>query len=93
MVDTNAKISVDVVMQVGKREDAITVKSDTVQVATSDTQIGDVIQEKKITAVPLNGRSYTDLLALQPGVAPATSLDFSDSAGRRYQCAFAIRRS
>ena len=73
-VDTNAKISVDVVMQVGKREDAITVKSDTVQVATSDTQIGDVIQENKIVAVPLNGRSYTDLLALQPGVAPATSL-------------------
>ena len=74
VVDTDAKISVDVVLQVGKREDAITVKSDPVQVATSDTQIGDVIQEKKITAVPLNGRSYTDLLALQPGVAPATSL-------------------
>ena len=74
VVDTNAQISVDVVMQVGRREDAITVKSDSVQVATSDTQIGDVIQEKKIVAVPLNGRSYTDLLALQPGVAPATSL-------------------
>ncbi len=27
-----------------------------------------------MTAVPLDGRSYTDLLSLQPGVAPATSL-------------------
>ena len=27
-----------------------------------------------MTAVPLDGRSYTDLLSLQPGVAPATSI-------------------
>ena len=74
VVDTNAKISVDVVMQVGRRQEAITVNSGTVEVATSDTQIGEVIPDTKITAVPLNGRSYTDLLSLQPGVAPATSL-------------------
>ncbi len=74
VVDTNAKVNVDVVMQVGERQEAITVSSGTVQVATSDTQIGEVIKDTKMTAVPLNGRSYTDLLSLQPGVAPATSL-------------------
>ena len=36
--------------------------------------MGEVISGKKMAAVPLNGRSYTDLLALQPGVVPATSL-------------------
>ena len=36
--------------------------------------MGEVISGAKMTAVPLNGRSYTDLLALQPGVVPATSL-------------------
>src|ERR1700729_1835838 len=30
-----------------------------------------------MTAVPLNGRSYTDLLSLQAGVAPATSITSS----------------
>ena len=30
-----------------------------------------------MTGVPLNGRSYTDLLALQSGVAPATSITSS----------------
>ena len=42
----------------------------TVQIDTSSTQLGEVISGEKITAVPLDGRSYLDLLALQPGVAP-----------------------
>jgi hypothetical protein len=36
--------------------------------------MGAVITGRQMTAVPLNGRSFTDLLALQPGVAPATSI-------------------
>ncbi len=36
--------------------------------------MGEVISGSKMASVPLNGRSYTDLLALQPGVVPATSL-------------------
>jgi len=31
------------------------------------------VTNAKITAVPLNGRSFTDLLALQPGVIPVSS--------------------
>src|SRR5262249_49123499 len=33
----------------------------------------DVIDSKKMLALPLNGRSYIDLLGLQAGVAPATA--------------------
>ena len=36
--------------------------------------MGEVISGRQMTAVPLNGRSYTDLLSLQPGVAPSTSI-------------------
>ncbi len=36
--------------------------------------MGEVITGAQMTAVPLNGRSFTDLLALQPGVAPVTSI-------------------
>src|SRR4029077_17120312 len=32
-------------------------------------------ESKRIEAVPLNGRSYTDLLALQPGVSPYSAVD------------------
>ena len=43
-------------------------------VETVDTQMGEVITAKQMTSVPLNGRSFTDLLALQSGVVPVTSL-------------------
>ena len=73
-VDTNAKITVDAVLAVGRRDEAITVNGASVHVETSDTQMGQVITGKTMISAPLNGRSYTDLLSLQPGVAPASSL-------------------
>ncbi len=73
-VDSNSAIAVDAVLQVGGRAQAVTVSDVAVHVDTSDTEMGDVIHGGKMAAVPLNGRSYTDLLALQPGVVPQTSL-------------------
>jgi hypothetical protein len=73
-VDTNVGLTIDAVLKVGETSDAVTVIDTGVHADTSDSQMGEVIGGEKITAVPLNGRSYTDLLALQPGVVPATSL-------------------
>ncbi len=74
LINTNSALTVDAVLDVGDTLDAVTVIDTAVHVETSDTQMGDVISAGKMAAVPLNGRSYTDLLALQPGVVPATSL-------------------
>jgi len=74
VVDINARITVDAVLDVGNRDEAVTVNGTVVRLDTSDTQMGQVISGKTMVSVPLNGRSYTDLLALQPGVAPASSL-------------------
>ncbi len=40
------------------------------QVDTRTNQIGEVISGREMADIPLNGRAYTDLLALQPGVVP-----------------------
>jgi hypothetical protein len=45
-----------------------------VEVDTIATHLGEVISSSQMTALPLNGRSYTDLLAIQPGVAPISTL-------------------
>ncbi len=74
VLDTNSALLLDVVLQVGPRIDAITVSDSAVHLETYSSQMGEVINSDQMTAVPLNGRSYTDLLSLQPGVAPATSI-------------------
>ena len=74
MIDTNSSVGVDAVLQVGEQTQAVIVNETAVRAETSDTQMGEVISGAKMVSVPLNGRSYTDLLALQPGVVPVTSL-------------------
>jgi len=71
VVDANSALRVDAKLQVGQTTEKVTVFSDAVHVDMESTQNGEVIEGQKILAVPLNGRSYTDLLSLQPGVVPA----------------------
>jgi hypothetical protein len=75
VIDANSALRVDATLEVGTQSEKVEVTSDAVHVETQSTQMGDVITGKSMTAVPLNGRSYTDLLALQPGVSPYTAGD------------------
>ncbi|MGA2072075.1 MAG: carboxypeptidase regulatory-like domain-containing protein [Terriglobia bacterium] len=70
VIDANSALVVDVKLTLGAAQQEVTISSTAVHVETASTQMGEVIESNKITAVPLNGRSYTDLLALQPGVSP-----------------------
>jgi len=73
-IDANSALTVDAVLRVGERSDVVTVAGNRLQVDTTSTQMGAVITGRQMTTVPLNGRSFTDLLALQPGIAPLTSI-------------------
>ncbi len=42
-------------------------------VEPNETQMGSVLNQQQVASVPLNGRSFTDLLALTPGVVPESS--------------------
>ena len=75
VIDANSALRVDATLTVGTTSEKVEVAADTVHVETESTQMGDVISGKTMTAVPLNGRAYTDLLALQPGVSPYNAID------------------
>jgi hypothetical protein len=77
VLDTNAALNLDAVLEVGSVAETLSVVDDALHVETTSTQMGEVITGRQMTAVPLDGRSYTDLLSLQAGVAPATSITSS----------------
>jgi hypothetical protein len=77
VLDTNAALTIDVVLQPGTVRQTVTVADNALHIETTSTQMGQVIGGQQMTAVPLNGRSYTDLLSLQPGVAPSSAITSS----------------
>jgi Carboxypeptidase regulatory-like domain/TonB dependent receptor len=74
-IDANSEVRVDVKLDIGEIAEKVTVHSDVVQVETQSTQMGEVIGTEKILATPLNGRDFTNLLSLQPGVVPFAYAD------------------
>jgi len=72
-LDVNEARTVDATLQIGQMTEKIEVSADALHVETVSSQMGEVIEGKRITDVPLITRSYTDLLSLQPGVASAES--------------------
>ncbi len=75
VIDANAAVEQSVSLQVAQRSDEVTVTdaASEVHVEAASTQMGEVVSGKDMTAVALNGRSFTDLLALQPGIVPVTT--------------------
>ncbi|MGA2857902.1 MAG: TonB-dependent receptor [Candidatus Sulfotelmatobacter sp.] len=76
-INANSAVRVDARLQVGGVHEEVTISSSAVRVETTNTQMGEVIGSTKMESLPLNGRSYTDLLALQPGVAPESSGEYT----------------
>ena len=72
-LDVNDALKFDFSLKVGNVSETISVDATTVQVDTATTSMGTTITSAQILAMPLNGRSYLDLLGLQPGVAPANT--------------------
>jgi Carboxypeptidase regulatory-like domain len=73
-LDANSALIVDAALEIGETTDTVTVSDAAVHVEAISSQMGQVVTGTQMTAVPLNGRSFTDLLSLQPGVVPATSI-------------------
>jgi hypothetical protein len=74
-IDANSALQIDLTLQLAAQREEVTVSGtgEDVHVETASTQGGEVVTAKEMTTVNLNGRSYTDLMALQPGIVPMST--------------------
>src|ERR1700693_2808707 len=72
-IDLGRAVQFEVRLELAGINQTMTVTEESTKVETSDTKLGQVIESKQVTGLPLNGRSYTDLLAIQGGVTPITT--------------------
>jgi hypothetical protein len=73
-VDADGALRVNATLEVGEQSETVTVTANQLRVDTVSTQLGEVVSASTMTTLSLNGRSYTDLLAIQPGVIPTTTI-------------------
>ena len=66
-VDATQRVKIDVVMEVGVVSESVTVSGGASLVSTQNTELGVVIGEQQVRNLPLNGRNFAQLIALEPG--------------------------
>ncbi len=62
------RLRVDFTMQIGSVSEQVVVNTAAPQLQSESSTLGDVIEGKQVAALPLNGRDYTQLVALTTGV-------------------------
>jgi hypothetical protein len=67
-VTVNARLRVDLALQVGNVGETVTVTGATTLLESESSDRGQVIGKEQIVNLPLNGRAYADLALLSPGV-------------------------
>ena len=77
VIDIDTAQRVDAALSVGSTSEQVTVVSTQAQVDTENAQLGDVISGEEMAEMPISDRSYTDLLALQPGAVNISVSQYS----------------
>ena len=60
-------------LEPAERSDTVQVSADALAAETTSTQLGETLDSGKMEGVPLNGRNFTDLMAVQPGIVPSNT--------------------
>ncbi len=77
----NQTATFNLTLNVGSTQQAVTVEAIGDQVESSTAELGAVIGTKTVQDLPLNGRNFTQLLNLTPGMSPSNPTAASGGSG------------
>jgi Carboxypeptidase regulatory-like domain/TonB dependent receptor len=96
-VDIQDRVAVDLALQAGMATEIVNVTGQTAQLETDTSELGQVVDSRRINALPLNGRNYAQLALLGTGIAAAepgsrveTTYGFSSNGARSLQNNFLL---
>ena len=70
ILQVNQTATLDLSLNTGSSEQTVTVSGQLSPLESSTAELGTVISTKPVNDLPLNGRNFTQLLTLTPGVSP-----------------------
>jgi hypothetical protein len=80
-VQINQQARLDFTLQVGQVQETVEVTAVASLLQTENATLGEVVARERIVNLPLNGRSFTQLAALTPGVRVTEANLYSTSTG------------
>src|SRR5271157_1847521 len=96
-VNIQDRIAVDLKLDPGMTTEVVTVTGEAPQLETETSEVGQLVDQRRINALPLNGRNYAQLALLGAGVAPSepgsrvsASYGFSANGARALQNNFLL---
>ena len=81
-LEVTQELVVNTALEVGTATQEVTVTGEAPVVNTTNASLGGLVNESKMADLPLNGRNYTDLTFMQPGVSITTNASSSSATGR-----------
>ena len=77
-LSVNQTGTINFALKIGSVNSTVEVSAGAVQIESSTAELGTVIGRTEVNALPLNGRNFTELLLLAPGVS---SVNVTENAG------------
>jgi len=89
-LNVNETAAVPVHLAVGSEKEQVQVQADAELIQPTVTSLGQVVHEREILDLPLNGRDFAQLGTLQPGVVPLTPGLLEAGGSLREQQGYAV---
>ena len=70
ILQVDQKARVDITLEIGASSETVSVEAEAPMVKSTSSELGEVIEERAVRVLPLNGRNFATLVYLSPGITP-----------------------